>query len=160
MPATKKPRKKYKPRSRLADPLGYVVESQMLLRDHDGYSIRWSVESRTAWARITAGAGTRKDADLVMAALNICQAIAHVVKYPDEGKHLTKAQESIVELCHRANQLGRLVPKAPEILAINELLAIQDEFLDCITVGQMETAHRFAVSQIKGGKAIKVKGIE
>ena len=57
MPATKKPRKKYKPRPCLSNPLAYVLEGQMLLKEHDGYSLRWSVESRTAWARITSGSG-------------------------------------------------------------------------------------------------------
>jgi len=54
-------------------------------------------------------------------------------------------------------KLGKLTPKAEEIVAVNELLALHDDFLMCITVKQMEDALQYAKKQIGAGKATVIK---
>lgn len=155
MPASKKPRKKYNPAKCrvLVNPLGYVMESLSPLKA-EGYAQRWSVEARTAWARICSGAGTFDDANRLMAAHNISEALVITTGYPDDTDIMGQSLKAVRALMERGNQIGRLVPTGPEIAAVNTMLELQDEFMDCITVAQMERAHRYAVQHINAGHAL------
>lgn len=148
---------KRRPGKRFANPLGYVTEGMMLLKDHDDYATKWAVLARTAWFRITQGVGTHQDSNNVMAALNITQALKETLGYPDEPGDIPRAEQALIALCTRGNQLGKLTPKAEEIVAVNELLALHDDFLMCITVKQMEDALQYAKKQIGAGKATVIK---
>ena len=148
---------KRRPGKKYADPVGYVTEGLMLLKDHEDYSTKWSVLARTAWFRITQGVGTHQDSNNVMAALNITQALKETLGYPDELGDIPRAEQALIQLLERGNQIGRLTPKAEEIAAVNELLILHDEFLDSITVKQMEDALLYAKKQINAGKAYVIK---
>ena len=51
----------------------------------------------------------------VMAALNITQALKETLGYPDEPGDLPRAEQALIQLLERGNQIGRLTPKAEEI---------------------------------------------
>lgn len=145
------------PGKRFADPVQYVTEGLMLLKDHGDYYLQWSVLARTGWFRITHGAGNHQDCNNVMAALNITQALKETLGYPDELGEIPRAEKALIQLLERSNRIGKLTPKAEEINAVHDLLALHDEFLQNITVKQMEDALLYAKRQIKAGKAHIIK---
>lgn len=160
MPKATKPRKRYKPKPKLLNAVDFVVETHTLMRNHDGkYVDLWLLRNHGAMHAVTRGVATRTDVDTLMAALNITSAFVATLGYPDDLALVPKAEAALAAMCERSSRLGRVVIRAEETQALNELLSLHDEFFNCVTVGQFETAFKHAKRELLAGRATKVKEI-
>lgn len=61
MPASKTPRKKYKPKGQFSNPLGYVLEGLAPVRSHDSFLRTLKIRNSAAMVALLQGAATQAD---------------------------------------------------------------------------------------------------
>ena len=157
MPQSTKPRKRYRPKPVLVDPLAYAIESVKPLADHDSYVLNWKLKNTVAFGELLKGRASKKDMDTLVAARNICEALIHILKGVDVDGTLTRSAVALIDICSRANKGMGTATRAPELQAIRDLMSLHDELLDAVTVGQFEAALAYARKEIQAGKANKMK---
>lgn len=160
MPKSSKPRKKYRPKPVLLDPLGYAVESSTLLKDHGSWLLDWSLRNNVAFGELLKGRANKTDLDTLVAARNITEALVVTLKGVDIDGTLTRSACALIDICDRANAGKGTAMKAPEMQAMRDLMALHDELLEVVTVGQFETALAYARKEIEAGRATHLKGVK
>ena len=152
MPASKKPRKKYRPKGVFADPVGYATESVTLLREHGDYYQSWLLKNHAAADMLVRGLGTKVHIDTLMASHNIVCALVALMKYPDDTGVVAASEAALLALGRRGAASGQFTMYAAEIAAMNNMLSLHDEFLACVTVREMEDAIKFAKRECVAGR--------
>jgi len=97
-----------------------------------------------------------------MAAHNITKGMIHTLGAAEIEEHrstLLRSQVALVELATRGNTTGRLILKAPEMQALNDMLALHDNLMDVVTVQQFERALHYARGELKAKRCVSVKGL-
>jgi hypothetical protein len=143
MPATKKPRKKYRPKPKFMDPVGWTVESNKLLRDHGDYAVTCKIRANDAMLALTQGRADLQSMGDLLAAHNVTLGLVGSLDYPDDTYITLRSQKALEDVVLRHKEVGRYVLKGSEMAAINDMLSLHDEFLDHVTVRQMEEALRY-----------------
>jgi hypothetical protein len=156
MPANKKPRKKYKPKPILQDPVGFVTERITPVAKHDSYLLDLKIRNSGAMAALMQGHATKRDMDTLIAMSNITEAL-HALGFGKEyGEVAVDGREAILKIVWRAVDKLRFVPTGPEIQALNTLMELHDAQMDVITVQDMEKALVYAKKQLRDKKATKL----
>lgn len=128
------------PVPKLQDPMGYVIESMTLLENQEGgkYITTWKIRMHGAMHQVMKGEASRGDVNDLVAGWNITSALCVIYGMDDEI--LPRSKQALKDLCARSNQLKRVVAKATEITAINDLIVLHDRWVEAITVKEMEEA--------------------
>ena len=153
-------RSKYKPKPKLANPLGFVLESSRMLVDHETYVVDWQLKNNVAFSALLRGEATKKDLDTLVAARNITEALVHVLDGRDVDGTLARSACALIEICDRANAGKGTAMKAAEIQAMRDMMSFHDELLEVVTVGQFEKALAYARREIQAGRANYLKKVE
>ena len=103
------------------------------------------------------GTATKRDMDNIAATFNIVFGLRKTLGLPDDvykefGAILHRANLAFKSSCGRANEIGRLVCKAEELQAFNDLVDLHDNLLDVVTVKQWGEALTFAKNHAKSVK--------
>ncbi len=146
-----KPRKKYRPKPVLANPVAWVIEGVRKL-DHsipELQALRYAVHD--AAVKLSQGQAVRKDMEQLVAASNMVEALLATTDlgaevYADISQEGRKALTSI---CRRE----KFIAKGPELTAINGLLVLHDTLLETISLSELTTAVVYVKKQIQHGKA-------
>ena len=150
MAANKKPRKKYRPKPVLADPVGFVTERITPVAQHDSYLLDLKIRNSGAMAALMQGRADKRDMDTLIAMSNIVEAL-HALGFGKEyGEVAIAGREAILKIVWRAVERLRFVPTGPEIQALNLLMELHDAQMDVITVQDMESAIVYAKRQLRG----------
>ena len=160
MPGNSKPRKKYRPKKSLVDPVGYVTESLTPLPEQDTYVRDLNLRTHSAMRSLVRGSATKDDMDAILSAHNITHALLVTQKLTDVDQVILKSEAALYALTDRAKVMGRYVLKALELQTLNDLIALHDDFMGVITVGHMETAIKFAKAELKAGRVTRLKTIK
>lgn len=158
MAKNKKPRKAYKPKGRWLSPMAYVKESMSLLCEFDpDYVLKIKLKDHSAMTAVQQGTATKRDMDNISATFNLVFGMRRTLDLPDEadwefGRTLHHANLAFKAVCSRANELGRVVCKADELQAFNDLIDLNDNLLDVVTVKQWGDALLFAKNHAKSTK--------
>jgi len=150
-------RSKYRPKPQLVDPVGFAVESSTLLKDHGTWLLNWSLRNNVAFGELLKGRARKSDLDTLVAARNITEALMVTLEGKDIDGTLSRSACALIDICERANAGMGTAMKAPEMQALRDLMALHDELLDVVTVGQFERALAYARKEIQAGKATKLK---
>jgi hypothetical protein len=150
-------RSKYRPKPQLVDPVGFAVESSTLLKDHGTWLLNWSLRNNVAFGELLKGRASKSDLDTLVAARNITEALMVTLEGKDIDGTLSRSACALIDICERANAGMGTAMKAPEMQALRDLMALHDELLDVVTVGQFERALAYARKEIQAGKATKLK---
>lgn len=158
--ATRKPtspRREKKPI--LRDPMGWLVETLTPMTQQDGgnYVLMWKVRVHGAMQLILQGKARKNEVNDIVAAWNITSALCNIHHKPDPS--IITSKEAIKSLCERSNAMGRVVAKANEINALNELVDLHDAWIESITVGQMEEALAWCRKHEHAGDVLRGKDI-
>lgn len=149
-------RSKYKPKPRLADPLGYVIESLKPIAAHESYLVDLKLRNHAALTMLLQGKATKREINDLIAMHNIQEAIKRMIEQRtitdlpielDEDT-LSRGKCALLELASRGMKTGQFICRAPEIQALNDLMQMHDELMDLITVGHMDRAIAFAKREI------------
>jgi hypothetical protein len=152
MGTTKKPRKKYRPRAVLKNPVGYVVESVTPLQNHDFPLTTLKIKHSQAMLALLQGRAKKYDVDILTSMCNMVEALLEMgfgtqYKYAHEhGKY------ALIRIASRATVHGRFTPTGEEITMLNKLVELHDAQLEIITVRELEKAVALVESRLRRGK--------
>lgn len=161
MPASKKPRKKYRPKPIMLNAIEFVKESIKPLSEHDSYVVDWRLKNNEAFAKLLRGQAARSDLDTMVAARNICEAVVKT-KYKaedDTDGTLVRSEAALLDICERANAGKGTAMKAPEMQAIRDLMTLHDTLLESVNVREFEAALRHAKTELMNGRAKRLKAV-
>lgn len=157
MPSSAKPRKKYRPKPVLADPVGYVVEGVQPVASHGSYLVDLLVTNHNAMEMLVKGVAKKKHMDVLIAMHNITEALYRMGFGRDYSDCVLRGKAALLDLCGRGAKTGRFVCRAAEIQALNDLMALADAQLEVITVADMQKAIALGKREIKAKRATIIK---
>lgn len=147
-------RSKYRPRKVFADPVTWVINGLRQVSEHEE-AIGLKIKNHSALSDVTQGHGDRNKVDVLIAAMNMAEALYTV--NPDLGKQyaveIKAAQDAIFHMARRGVDMGRFVFTGPEMRAINTGMEIHDAQLDACTVGELEASIEYVYEAIKHRRA-------
>jgi hypothetical protein len=153
-------RSTYRPRPQLANPVEYVTESAQPLIEHSpSMVLTWKIRNTESFGKLIRGEATKPDMDNLIASRNITEALLVVCGVKQDDGTLARSACALIEICDRLNE-GKKALRAAEMQALRDLLSLHDNIIDLISVKQFESALHYAKSEIKAGRAEKLKGLK
>lgn len=153
-----KPRKKYKPKGVRLDVMAWVKSGMLKIDQVNHAGVTLKIKNHAALASITQGIGKRDDIDIVIAAMNITEALALLGKGKDWHPEIRAAQDAILDMGKRGLANGdRFVFTGPEMQAVNLAMDVHDAQLDECTVGELEKALALVENEIRHKRARMIK---
>lgn len=151
-------RSKYKPKGVRLDVMAWVKSGLLPINQVDHAGVTLKIKNHAALASITQGVGTRDDIDIVIAAMNVTEALAIKGKGKDWHAEIRAAQDAILTMARRglANG-GRFLFTGPEMQAVNLAMDVHDAQLDECTVAELEKALNMVEQEIRHKRARIIK---
>ena len=147
-------RSKYKPRKVFSDPVAWVINGFKPMSE-SGEAVSLKIKNHSALSDITQGQGDKNKVDVLIAAMNMAEAM-HIVN-PALGKEyapeIKAAQDAIYNMAKRGVVKGRFVFTGPEMQAMNTGMEVHDAQLDVCTIGELEAAIKYVYEAIKHRRA-------
>ena len=147
-------RSKYRPRQVFSDPVAWVINGFKPMSE-SGEAVSLKIKNHSALSDITQGQGNRDKVDVLIAAMNMAEAL-HIVN-PALGKEyapeIKAAQDAIYNMAKRGVAKGRFVFTGPEMQAMNTGMEVHDAQLDVCTIGELEAAIKYVYEAIKHRRA-------
>lgn len=164
MARNKPPRKRYRPKPIIQDPVAYVIESITPVAKHsahgENYVLDLKVRNSTAMAALLQGKANKQDMDDLVKMANVVWALLHFRKersFATEYKpEAMNGRIAILNIASRAVKVGRFVPTGPEVKALNELMELHDAIFEVATVGDVQEALYYARRCLAGPQTIKL----
>jgi hypothetical protein len=156
MGTTKKPRRKYRPKPVLVNPLGYVLESMTRVADLTFPLVDLKIKNHMAMVALLRGDATKYDMDVLIAMSNITEALWRMGFGTEYQNVCIDGRYAILSIIDRAQQHGRFTPRGPEITMLNTLMELHDAQMEIITVKDMEKAITLAKKRLAAGNAVKL----
>jgi len=157
MGTTKKPRKKYRPKPVLQNPVGYVLESMMPIRNHDFPLVDLKIKNHMAMTMLLQGKAKKDDMDKLIALSNMSEALWELGFGKEYQNVCVDGRYAILSIVNRATKHGRFTPTGPEITMLNTLMELHDAQMEVITVKDMEKAVILVEAEMKAKKAKVIK---
>ncbi len=149
-----KKRSKYRPRKVFSDPVAWVINGFKPMSE-SGEAVSLKIKNHSALTDITQGQGDRSKVDILIAAMNMAEAL-YIIN-PDLGKQyaseIKAAQDAIFNMAKRGVQKGRFLFTGPEMQDINTGMEVHDAQLDACTIGELENAIKYVYEAIKHRRA-------
>lgn len=156
MPTSKKPRKAYRPKRNLQDPVGQVLRNITPLSQETEYLLTMQMKNSMAMARLLRGVADRADMLNIFAMSNVVEAL-HQAGIGGEYLGVSAAgKDAIKQIGARAKIIGRYTPTGPEIAALRLLMELHDAQTEVITEGNMDQVGNYIREQIALGKVTTV----
>lgn len=147
-------RSKYRPRQVFSDPVAWVINGFKPMSE-SGEAVSLKIKNHLALSDITQGQGDKNKVDVLIAAMNMAEAL-HIVN-PALGKEyapeIKAAQDAIYMMAKRGVAKGRFVFTGPEMQAMNTGMEVHDAQLDACTIGELEQAINYVYEAIKHRRA-------
>jgi hypothetical protein len=147
-------RSKYRPKGVITDTVSHVLGGFRLMRHHGDAAVTLKIKNHQALASMVAGNGGRDDIDILIAAMNVAEALVITSELGHEYRaQIKQAQDAIVSMGRRGLERNRFLFTGPEMQAMNLGMEIHDAQLDACTVGQLEKAVDFVGREIRARRA-------
>jgi hypothetical protein len=146
-------RSSYRQKPIRADNMAHLMAGFAPVREH-GKAMTLKIKNHQALASMTAGTGSREDIDILIAAMNIAEALAIKAALGDEYRaEITAAQDAIVSMGRRGLDRDRFLFTGLELTAMNVGMEIHDAQLDACTVAQLEVAIDYVARELLARRA-------
>ena len=145
-------RSSYKPKGIRLDAHLYALTSVRPLTKVSEATVL-KIKNHDALDAIVKGIATRDHVDALIAAMNIAEAYALHGKGQDWIPEIRAAQDAVLSMARRGLDKGRFVFSGPELMAVNEAMAVHDQQLDESFVKEIEKMANYVATCIKNGKA-------
>jgi hypothetical protein len=148
-------RSKYKPRPVLANPVQWVLGGFQPMRENE-HALGLKIKNHQAMFDMTSGDADRDTIDVLIAAMNMAEALATV--NPDKlGSHLAseirEAQDALYAMGRRSLAKGVFRFTGPEMQAMNVGMDIHDQQLDTCNIAELHEAINLVAKNIRHKKA-------
>lgn len=149
-----KKRSKYRPRRVILDPVSWVI-SGMKPVSSTSEAVGLKIKNHQALLEITQGNGNRDSVDILIAAMNMAEAL-YIIN-SDLGKdyatEIKAAQDAIYTMAKRGVAKGKFLFTGLEMQAMNTGMEVHDAQLDACTIAELETAIKYVYEAIKHRRA-------
>jgi hypothetical protein len=145
--AVMRKRSKYKPKGVRLDNMAWVQSGLRRVEDVSA-SATIKIRNHDAMNTLRLGTATRVEIDIIIAALNIAEALARQGVGSDWLPELRTAQDALLTLARRG-LTSRFIVRGDELTALNLAMEIHDAQLETVTVKQLETAMEFVTETVR-----------
>lgn len=146
-------RSKYRPKPVRVDAIEYVLSGIKPLTSVGSYFLDLKIKNHHALAQMTQGQATRSDVEVLVAALNMAEALAILKVGNDWMAEIEAGQAALRSMLIRANQKRKFLFTGPELNAVNLANDVHDAQLEAATVAQLEKAIGLVTRVCKSGGA-------
>lgn len=141
MPSPKKPRKKYRPKPVLANPLGYILEGLTPVEEHKDHIMRVKIINHGAMDSLVKGAATKEDIGVLLNIHNIMYAIDELqIVNGSMTDDIVEAGIALKHIADRCIRVGKYGATGPEIQALNVMIEYHDDIMQYLTLHQLDKA--------------------
>lgn len=149
-------RSSYRPKGIIRDTISHVIGGFRLVQD-TGKAVTLKIKNHQALASMVQGSGNRDDIDILIAAMNVAEALCITAELGHEYRQeITDAQNAIYTMGRRGLEKNRFLFTGPEMQAMNLGMEIHDAQLDACTVAQLEKALDFVGREIRAKRAREI----
>ncbi len=146
-------RSSYRPKGVIMDTMRHVLGGFTPVREH-GKATTLKIKNHNALANMTQGSGSRDDIDILIACMNVAEALAITAELGDGYRaEITAAQDALLAMSRRGLERDRFLFTGLELTAMNLGMEVHDAQLDACTVGELEKALDFVAREIKAKRA-------
>lgn len=151
-------RKKYKPKGVRLDTMAWVLSGMKPVAQVQHAGLALKIKNHDALANITQGRGKRDDVDIVIAAMNVAEALGMLGLGTDWRQEINAAQEAVYQMGKRGLKHGdKFLFTGPEMQAVNLGMDVHDAQLDECTVKQLEEALQIVEREIRLKRARMIR---
>jgi len=143
-----KKKSKYKPREIRVDALNWVLAGLKPIASAGDAVIVLKAKNHSALTEVVQGRGNRDQIDVLIHALNVCEAFARHGKGKDWLPEITEAQDALYDMAKRGVENERFIFRGPEMQAVNLAMDVHDVQLEQSTVQELEKMTAFVMKQI------------
>jgi hypothetical protein len=141
-------RSKYKPKGVRLDALNWVLSGLKPVSEVGDALIILKAKNHSALTEVVQGRGNRDQIDVLIGALNICEAFAVHGKGCDWLPEIKEAQDALYDMALRGVNTEKFLFRGPEMQAVNLAMEIHDLQLEVATVKELEDMTDFVTKQI------------
>ena len=146
-------RSKYKPKGVRLDAVNWVLAGLKPIAEVGDALVTLKAKNHSALTEVTQGRGNRDQVDVLIAAMNMCEAYAVHGKGIDWLPEIRQAQDALFNMGKRGMEKGRFLFTGEEMKAMNLGMDIHDAQLDESTVQEMEKMIDYVNEQVRLKKA-------
>lgn len=143
-----KKKSKYKPRPIRLDALNWVLAGLKPVSQVGDALVILKAKNHSALTEVVQGRGNRDQIDVLIAALNMCEAYAIHGKGKDWLPEINEAQNALYEMAVRGLESEKFLFRGPEMQAVNLAMDVHDVQLEESTVKQLEDMADFVAKQV------------
>ena len=147
-------RSKYRPRQVFSDPVTWVINGFKPVSS-TSEAIGLKIKNHQALFDITHGDGNRDQVDVLIAAMNMAEALYNInaALGKDYAAEIKAGQDAIYTMARRGVAKGKFLFTGPELQAMNLGMEIHDAQLEQCTIAELEQGIKFVYEAIKHRRA-------
>ena len=145
----------YKPRGVRLDNMNWILAGMKKVGTLPTAGVSLKLKNHAALEAILTGQGTRADVDVLIAAVNMSEALIRIREDlgRDWAKEIRDAQDAIYTMSKRGVEKNRFAFTGPEMTAVKLIMDLHDTQLDECSVQEMEQALFIVAEEIRLKKA-------
>jgi hypothetical protein len=145
----------YKPRPVRADNLNWILAGMKKVGTLPVAGVELKLKNHAALDSILMGNGTREHIDVLISAVNICEALVRIRDDLgfDWATEIKAAQDALYTMAKRGVEKNSFVFTGPEMTAMKLVMDVHDAQLDNCTVKEMEQAMFIVYEEVRLKKA-------
>jgi len=149
-------RSSYRPKGVRLDVMAWIKQGMQSMSTHP-QAMTLKLKNHAAMDELVKGRGDTTHCDVVIAALNITEALAMLRIGDDFRPEISAAQDAMFTMCRRGLKTDRYLFTGPELTTINTAMEIHDAQLDVCTLAELEKAIDIVHKMILTKKARVIK---
>jgi hypothetical protein len=138
----------YKPKGVRLDALNWVIAGMKPISSVGDAIVVLKAKNHSALTEVVQGRGNRDQIDVLIAALNMCEAYAVHGKGEDWKAEIRQAQDALFNMALRGLDTERFLFRGPEMQSVNLAMDIHDLQLEASTVKELESMADYVAKQI------------
>ena len=132
-------RSRYRPKGVILDPINHVLSGMKRVGSISA-GTDLMIKNHSCLDAVRRGEATRDDIDVLIAALNMTEALALMRIGEDWKVEIRAAQDALFAVGSRGAETGKFILRGPELTALNLGMEIHDAQLAVCTVSELERA--------------------
>lgn len=132
----------------MADAVSWVLAGMKPVSSVGDAIVVLKAKNHSAMMEVVQGRGNRDQIDVVINALNVCEAYAIHGKGKDWLPEIKEAQDALYDMAKRGLENERFIFRGPEMQAVNLAMDVHDQQLEESTVAMLEKMTDYVTKQI------------
>ena len=145
-------RSKYRPKGVIRDPMSHVISGMKKVGDlSSGTTLM--IMNHDALDKARRGLAERRDLDVLIAAVNMAEALIRMRIGDDWKDEIRAAQDALFAVGSRGVETGKFILRGPELTSLNLGMEVHDAQLEACTVAELEKAIDIVHNEIRHHRA-------